>query len=521
MIFVFLYSILQKMKKFSFLLMGAFLVWSMAFVLADENDVDVSAWETAEVVAWEVIEDEIVDADVVETTEEEAVDETTWEVIEEEIADAEVAEDTEATTEEIAEESNEEATEEAVEDNSIKISDVAREKYGEEQIAAYEWAFNNGITTINDAEKASLWGGLTRAQLAKMMSQYLTNVLGQTPAETEKANYEDVNESLGDLADFIEIAYAYKIMWINADGTPLKNFNPKWQVTRAEYATVFSRVLFGDRFNKTEWKYYENHIKALKSVWILTNDNPSIKEVRGWVMLMMYRSVNADLSNPVVEEDTPAEETVAEETASEEAPAEDVTQEENTQEVAEESTDESTEWLVGIANLASVYCEENGWTLQIETAEDGSQSWICIFNDGSYCDEWSYYRNECQPGEIIYNTVSDEEVVEETTSETFSEEELNAARSAIMNAVDEWEVRIESFNVDYAGNETSASNLEYCQGFNPEVEKCAVFTSSFHIPEQDVQMAGAFEPNTDIDGWTWYLGKTADGSWMVLTNGLG
>jgi hypothetical protein len=32
----------------------------------------------------------------------------------------------------------------------------------------------------------------------------------------------------------------------------LAKFNPKGQVTRAEYATVFSRVLFGDKYNKSE-----------------------------------------------------------------------------------------------------------------------------------------------------------------------------------------------------------------------------------------------------------------------------
>lgn len=68
---------------------------------------------------------------------------------------------------------------------------------------------------------------------------------------------------------------------------------------------------------------------------------------------------------------------------------------------------------VELANPASVYCEENWWILQIETAEDWSQSWICLFEDGSYCEEWSYFNNECQPGEIIYNTFSDENTGEE------------------------------------------------------------------------------------------------------------
>ena len=55
---------------------------------------------------------------------------------------------------------------------------------------------------------------------------------------------------------------------------------------------------------------------------------------------------------------------------------------------------------VGIANPASVHCEENGGTLEIRTAEDGSQSGYCTFADGSVCEEWAFFRGECKPGEI-------------------------------------------------------------------------------------------------------------------------
>jgi len=48
-------------------------------------------------------------------------------------------------------------------------------------------------------------------------------------------------------------------------------------------------------------------------------------------------------------------------------------------------------------NPASVYCEQNGYTLEIRTAEDGSQSGVCIFPDGSSCEEWAYFRGECAP----------------------------------------------------------------------------------------------------------------------------
>ena len=52
----------------------------------------------------------------------------------------------------------------------------------------------------------------------------------------------------------------------------------------------------------------------------------------------------------------------------------------------------------GMPNPASVYCEQQGGQVEIVTAADGSQSGLCRFPDGSSCDEWAYYRNECAPG---------------------------------------------------------------------------------------------------------------------------
>jgi putative hemolysin len=50
---------------------------------------------------------------------------------------------------------------------------------------------------------------------------------------------------------------------------------------------------------------------------------------------------------------------------------------------------------LNMPNPASVYCEQNGYELEIRTAADSSQSGVCIFPDGSTCDEWAYYRGEC------------------------------------------------------------------------------------------------------------------------------
>jgi putative hemolysin len=48
-------------------------------------------------------------------------------------------------------------------------------------------------------------------------------------------------------------------------------------------------------------------------------------------------------------------------------------------------------------NPASVYCEEQGYRVEIRAAADGSQSGYCIFPDGSECEEWAYFRGECGP----------------------------------------------------------------------------------------------------------------------------
>jgi putative hemolysin len=57
------------------------------------------------------------------------------------------------------------------------------------------------------------------------------------------------------------------------------------------------------------------------------------------------------------------------------------------QEQDEESEQGQT---VGMANPASVYCEERGGSLKLE----GSVG-MCELPDGEFCEEWAYFRGEC------------------------------------------------------------------------------------------------------------------------------
>jgi len=46
-----------------------------------------------------------------------------------------------------------------------------------------------------------------------------------------------------------------------------------------------------------------------------------------------------------------------------------------------------------IANPASVYCQEQGGTLEIREVEGGQIGW-CIFPDGRECEEWDFFRSQ-------------------------------------------------------------------------------------------------------------------------------
>jgi inhibitor of cysteine peptidase len=48
-----------------------------------------------------------------------------------------------------------------------------------------------------------------------------------------------------------------------------------------------------------------------------------------------------------------------------------------------------------LSNPASLYCEENGGTLEIREDGSGGQVGYCEFEDGSQCEEWAFFRGEC------------------------------------------------------------------------------------------------------------------------------
>jgi len=60
-------------------------------------------------------------------------------------------------------------------------------------------------------------------------------------------------------------------------------------------------------------------------------------------------------------------------------------------------SEEATTTTAGLANPASVFCEEQGGSVDIRTSDDGGQFGVCVFADGSEVEEWAYFRGEATP----------------------------------------------------------------------------------------------------------------------------
>lgn len=72
---------------------------------------------------------------------------------------------------------------------------------------------------------------------------------------------------------------------------------------------------------------------------------------------------------------------------------------------------------VTIANPASIYCEQQSWTLEIVTDSSGAQSWLCHLLDGTTCEERAYIRGECPVTETV-EIAPGENIVQPTVSVT-------------------------------------------------------------------------------------------------------
>ena len=165
---------------------------------------------------------------------------------------------------------------------------------GDEVENAYRWAYAHEVTTMPTLQKANPDGVVKRGHMAKMVVNFVVNVMWkeepkEIPAQCSRWDEAKDRESQ-EIKWYAEKACALWIMWIN-----VKTFAPNRVVTRAEFGTVLSRILRWNKYDvekaSRENPYYKKHLEALKAEWIMTQiENPTKREEkRKWVRVMLSR----------------------------------------------------------------------------------------------------------------------------------------------------------------------------------------------------------------------------------------
>ena len=108
------------------------------------------------------------------------------------------------------------------------------------------------------------------------------------------------------------------------------------------------------------------------------------------------------------------------------------------------------------------------------------------------------------------------------SSKLYSKSDMDAAIELIEEEFDTWE-GCELHTITYGGDDKcNDKNVEWMNDLeraNDNAEtftECIMFSSSFHSPKEAV---GAWTPDKEYEDWQWWLARSKDGSWKLMTWG--
>ena len=170
------------------------------------------------------------------------------------------------------------------------------ELYWKEVVDAYKWAYKNWLTTMSTIQDADPDWYLLRWHMAKIVVNFMINVLWMKlptviPDHCKNWNDDPTIWESDEIKWYATISCALWVMWIDM----LNNeFLPNDIVSRAEFGTVVSRVLWWNTFNVVHTPltpYYKLHLNQLKNNDIMTQINKplTVKELRKRVWLVFKR----------------------------------------------------------------------------------------------------------------------------------------------------------------------------------------------------------------------------------------
>ena len=108
-------------------------------------------------------------------------------------------------------------------------------------------------------------------------------------------------------------------------------------------------------------------------------------------------------------------------------------------------------------------------------------------------------------------------------SSIYTKKDMNDAIEIIEKEFSSWE-GCELHSISYSSDDvcTDEKNIAWMNDFekanenDPDFTQCIMFDSSFHSPKKD---AGAWEPDEEYTGWSWWLARSEGGKWQLMTWG--
>jgi hypothetical protein len=80
--------------------------------------------------------------------------------------------------------------------------------------------------------------------MAKMITNFAIRVAGLVPDTSRQRNFTDSDNESIEMQLYIKLSCQLGIMGLKSDGSPDVVFNPADDVTRAEFGTMLSRIIW-------------------------------------------------------------------------------------------------------------------------------------------------------------------------------------------------------------------------------------------------------------------------------------
>lgn len=121
------------------------------------------------------------------------------------------------------------------------------------------------------------------------------NVMDLQPDLTKSCTFGDIVGEDAEMKKYITLSCQLWLMGYMGDGmTQASNFNPNELVTRDQFATLFARMLYGNKYsssaNSANWA--DASLQALKANGLLKVITPGMVEIRGYVWIVFDRASN-------------------------------------------------------------------------------------------------------------------------------------------------------------------------------------------------------------------------------------